>query len=74
MPVRDKIHAIARREGISYVPGPCDELADAITAHSGDEVVLDSTGDLLIALERAGILDPVSATLLHAEYIKERDR
>lgn len=72
-PARDRIHEIAAREGITYVPDPCDALADAITAHAGDEVELDETQHLLMALQRAGAVSPSSATFLHSAYLDERD-
>ena len=69
---KDEILALAREHGVTYEPTPLDELGNAITRLSGDEVELDEPALLLIALERAGHLTNAEATRLHGEYLRAK--
>jgi hypothetical protein len=68
----EKIHALARTHGVTYTRSALDDFGDTITRLSGDDVELDETEWLLVALGRAKIIAGVDATLLHARYLRER--
>lgn len=68
--VAEEIRALARRHGVVYAPTPLDELGNAITRLAGDDVELDDTERLLLALRRAGYLTSAEATRLHGEYLR----
>jgi len=65
------IHALAAQHCVAYVQTTMDVLGSDITRLSGDDVALDKTELLLLALERAGCIDPVDAVLLHARYLRQ---
>jgi len=68
--VKQQIRDLAKEHHIAYRPGPRDRLGHAITALAGDEVSLDETELLLLALERAGVISGKQATLMQAEYLR----
>ena len=68
----EEIFALARQHGVTYQPTPEDELADTYARLSGDEVQLDDTVLLLLALERAVHLSTEDANRLHVAYIRQR--
>lgn len=68
---QDEILALARQHGVTYKPIPLDKLGDAITRLAGDEVELDDTERLLLALERAGHLSTKDANRLHVAYLRQ---
>ena len=68
----EEILALARQLGVTYQPTPEDELADTYARLSGDEVQLDDTVLLLLALERAGHLSTTDANRLHIAYMRQR--
>jgi hypothetical protein len=49
-----------------------DDLAHHITRLSGDDVILDETELLLVALQRAGHLSWREAVLMQADYLRQR--
>jgi hypothetical protein len=69
---KERIHALARDHGVVYQPDPLDDLADAFTRLAGDDVDLDETELLLLALERAGCLSTKEADRLHVAYLEQR--
>jgi hypothetical protein len=69
-PIADAICALAGRHGVTYTQTDTDVLAQHITRLSGDDVELDDTELLLIALQRAGYLTGAEATLLQADYLR----
>jgi hypothetical protein len=69
---RERILALARTHGISYRPDPLDDLADAFTRLAGDDVELDDTELLLLALARAGCVSVEEADRLHIAYMRQR--
>jgi hypothetical protein len=69
--VRDYILALASKHGVSYVRTPTDRLAETITRLADDEVELDAIEQLLIALERAGIVASADVVPLHVNYLRE---
>ena len=67
--LRDYIVGLAKKHSITYKKTSQDDLAEMITNLSGDEVELDEVELLLIALERAGILERQYILPLHAFQI-----
>ena len=70
---REIIHELARRHGIRYERAGYDDWAEAVSRVAGDDVELDETEWLLVALGRAEIVADLENTLLHARYLAERD-
>jgi len=69
---KEEILALAREHKVAYQPNATDDLADAMARLSGDDVQLDSTELLLLALERAGHLSTKEANRLHVAYMRQR--
>ena len=67
----ETIRALAERHKIAYVETATDVLCHHITRLAGDDVELDETQRLLIALERAGAISGRDAVRLHAAYLNE---
>jgi hypothetical protein len=65
------IRALAERFKIAYTETATDVLGHHITRLSGDDVQLDDTELLLLALERAGHINGVDAVRLHAAYLRQ---
>jgi hypothetical protein len=65
------IRALAERHDVEYEQTSTDVLADHITRLSGDDVELDDTELLLIALQRAGHLSRSQAVLMQADYLRQ---
>ena len=70
---KEIIHDLARRHGIRYERAVYDNWAEAVSRVAGDDVDLDETEWLLVALGRAEIVPDLENTLLHARYLAERD-
>lgn len=58
------VYALAKREGIVFVPTFADRWAQAVTHLAGDEVKSDPVDDMLVALARAGRITPRDMTKL----------
>ncbi len=58
---KEIIHDLARRHGIRYERADTDDWAEAVSRVAGDDVDLDETEWLLVALGRAEIM-PTSTT------------
>jgi hypothetical protein len=69
---QDEILALARQHGVTYEPTELDTLGNAMSRLAGDDVVLDDTELLLLALERAGHLSTKDANRLHVAYMGQR--
>jgi len=67
-PTARYVLSLAKRLGISYTPTYSDHWAFAVTRLAGDEVLSDSTDDLLVALTRAGKLSPNDMTKMVMEH------
>jgi len=63
------IRALAEQHHVTYTQTATDVLGHHITRLSGDDVVLDETELLLLALERAGHISGIDAVRFHAAYI-----
>lgn len=70
--IKTQIHELARQHGIRYERSGLDDWAEAVTRLAGDDVRLDETEQLLVALRQAGILSGGERTRLHARYLNER--
>jgi hypothetical protein len=62
---------MADRLGVAYERTSADVLAHHITRLSGDDVILDETELLLVALQRAGHLSRREAVLMQADYLRQ---
>jgi hypothetical protein len=69
---KEQILALANTHKIAPQPMPLDDLANAITRLAGDDVQLDDTEQLLLALERSGYLSTSEADHLHVAYMRQR--
>ena len=65
------IEDLARKNKVSYQETKLDVLAKDITRLSGDDVSLDHTELLLVALKRAGVLSGRAMISLQVKYINE---
>jgi len=70
--VKDHIHDLARQHGVVYVSNSLDKFSEAISRVSGDDVEMDETQYILIALVRAGIVPRKNLALIHSGYLKEK--
>jgi hypothetical protein len=70
--VAEEIRALARQHGVVYEPTPLDELGNAITRLAGDDVELDETQLLLVALVRAGVLTKEKSASLRVMHIRAK--
>ena len=64
--------AMAKHHGIVEQADPVDTFADALSRLSDAEVDLDPTERLLLAIERAGVIDGRQGVLLHAAYLRQK--
>ena len=71
---QNEILALARKHGVAYKPMPLDKLGEAMSRLAGDDVELDDTELLLLALERAGHLSAKDANRLHVAYMNQHDK
>ena len=69
---RDCIYDLAEEHGLVHHRSKLDQLADAISAHSGDDVKLDKTECLILELERANVITGREATKLQMAYLREQ--
>ncbi len=65
------IRELAEKHKVAYQEAATDVLGHHITRLSGDDVKLDATELLLLALERAGHVSGREAVRLHANYLRE---
>lgn len=63
---------LARKHGVSYVRTGVDDLADAITRLSDDEVVPDDTENLIVSLKRANVIDSLTMVSILGNYLDEK--
>jgi hypothetical protein len=65
------IRALAEKYKVAYTETATDLFGHHITRLSGDNVELDETELLLLALERAGYVGHTDAVRLHADYLRQ---
>jgi hypothetical protein len=68
-----RIYQLAQEHGIVHHHSQLDEWGDTISQLSDHEAELDETQWLLVEFNRAGILTGKDNTLLHAQYLRERE-
>ncbi|MBX3168186.1 MAG: hypothetical protein KF760_12280 [Candidatus Eremiobacteraeota bacterium] len=66
-----QIQELASKHGVTYQPGPNDELAATFTRLTGDEVHMDENEFLILELRRRGHLTPLEALKLQAAYLHQ---
>jgi hypothetical protein len=69
---KQAIHQLAEQHGINHVHSKLDELGEAFSKLSDNEIELDATEWLLVELDRADVLTGVENTMLHAQYLRQR--
>jgi hypothetical protein len=70
---KQTIHQLASQHGITHHHSLLDEWCDKVSELSDDKVELDETQLLLVELDRAGILTGKDNTILHGQYLQERE-
>jgi len=65
------IRGLAQANNIAVVVSSNDVFAQHVTRLSGDDVLFDDIENMIVALQRAGILNRVQAVKLQARYLRE---
>ncbi|OYY17204.1 MULTISPECIES: type IV toxin-antitoxin system AbiEi family antitoxin domain-containing protein [unclassified Polynucleobacter] len=68
------VRDLARNEGVGFNPIYADRWASSVTELAGDEVMSDSTDDLLVALTRSGKITPKDMVALVIKHHKDLKR
>ncbi|WP_049777418.1 hypothetical protein [Allorhizobium ampelinum] len=63
------IRTLARQHGIVAERNGTDDMADTITRLSGDDVIHDEIEDLLVTMQRKGVITDVQANALYGNYL-----
>lgn len=66
-----RIYSLAAQHGIVAERLSLDDWADKVTELSGDEVVHDPVEDLVVTLQRKGVITAEESTRLYGDYILE---
>jgi hypothetical protein len=69
--VREFVEHLARAHGVQYQRSGVDAWAEAVTRASGDDVSLDPTGELLVALKKKRLLDDKQFSRLLTNHTRE---
>ncbi len=69
--VADEVRAIADQHKFVYSEGPLDRFARDVTRLADDDVALDDTEKLLIALQRRGVLNKAQMISLAARHLRQ---
>jgi hypothetical protein len=70
---KQKIDLLAKENNLVHSHSQLDGIGATFSRLSDNEVELDRTQWILVELNRAGILTGKDNTLLHAQYLQERD-
>lgn len=70
--IRSKIIALAQDNGVHYQRLADDELAEAATRLSDDNVATDNVEDLMVALKRSGAISGGEMVDLLSQYLNEK--
>lgn len=65
------IRRMAERNNVTALVSKNNLFAHHVTRLSGDDVTLDDVEQMVIALQRAGLLSRVQAVRLQARYLRE---
>ena len=68
--IREHVHGLAIAHGVVYEETALDQLANAHARLSDNDVTLDETERLIIALRRAGVVTDEEGSRLHDAYIR----
>jgi len=68
---RKRHPGMAARNNVTASVSENDLFAHHVTRLSGDEILLDDVEQMVIALQRAGLLSRVQAVRLQARYLRE---
>jgi len=66
------IRTLAQLHGVSAVPEPIDQFANAISRLSDAEITLDPVERLLLGLARKQIVTDTERFALHATYLRQK--
>lgn len=69
--VSEFVRSLAQRSRVAYTRTALDDWAEAVTRASGDDVRLDETGNLLVALKRKKLIDGAQMARLLSSHLKE---
>lgn len=72
MNAEQQIRDLAQRHGITAQRLRIDDLADAFTRLSDDDVEADEVQDLMVNLRRANIIDAPRGIRLFGAYMREK--
>jgi hypothetical protein len=72
--VQRYVERFAQNHGVTYARTALDDYAEAITRAAGDDVKLDSTGKLLVALRKMGLISGSQLGTLMINHIREVKR
>ena len=70
---REIVRDLATENGVRYRRSGLDDWAEGVSRLAGDDVSLDRTEELIVALRQAGVITGAERTALHAQYLLERD-
>lgn len=65
----ETIRAMAQQHGITAERTATDEWADNVTRLAGDEVIHDEIEDLLVTMQRKGVITDEQANALYGAYL-----
>jgi hypothetical protein len=71
MSAAEFIRELARRHGVAYQPSLLDDFATNASRLSDAEAPEDNIADLMVALQRAGVVDSKQAIDLLGEYLRQ---
>jgi hypothetical protein len=69
--VRDFVERFAQAHGVAYRRSGLDDFAEAITAAAGDDVRLDTTGKLLVAIGKKNLMSGRQIARLMTNHLTE---
>jgi len=71
--IREFVERFARAHGVQYRRTGLDDFAEAATRASGDDVKLDRTGKLLVALKKNNLITGRQLARLITNYMTEEE-
>ena len=71
--VREFVERLAQAHGVQYRRTGLDDFAEAVTRLSGDDVKLDHTGKLLVALKKPHVINGRQLARLVTNYMTEEE-
>ena len=68
----ERVRRLARQHAVSYTPGPRDAWASKVTELACDAIEPDEIRDLILALQRAEVVNQTEAMQLNIAYYDEK--